>query len=104
MSVPIEKELDNAKAFKYKIKIDSFRSMPSSLLNAFDNLSKGLDDDKCTDCKSYLFHMSIKNYQLAFKCFDCKRNYNKDFNQELIKNLKTYMNFVTETLIYLFCY
>ena len=31
--------------------IDSFRFMSSSLSNLADNLSEGLNSDKCTDCK-----------------------------------------------------
>ena len=53
--IPVKKEPDNGKAIKHKIKsIDSFRFISSSLKNLFDNLSEGLHNDKCTDCKSYL--------------------------------------------------
>ena len=70
----------------YKIKfIDSFRFMSSSLSNLADNLSKGLHNDKCTDCKSSLDYMITKDDQLIFRCFECKKNYKKDFNNELIK-------------------
>ena len=62
---------DNLK--KYKIKfIVSFRLMPTSLLNLVDNLSGSLYSDKCTDCKSYLDDMSIKDDQLIFRSFGCK--------------------------------
>ena len=65
-----------------KIKfIDSFRFMSSSLLNLVDNLSEGLHSDKCTDCKSYLDHMTTKDEQLIFRCFGFKKNYEKDFNK-----------------------
>ena len=59
--------------------------MSSLLSNLADNLSEGLHNDKCTDCKSCLEYMSIKNNQLILRCFDCKKNYKKDFNKELIK-------------------
>ena len=46
--------------------------------------------DKCTDtdCKSHLDFMSIKDDQLIFRCFECKKNYKKDLNKELIKRFK----------------
>ena len=28
--------------------------------------------------------MSIKDDQLVFRCFECKKNYKKDFNKKLI--------------------
>ena len=79
--------------------------MSSSSSNIVDNLYEGLHNEKCTDLKSYLDYMSIKNNQLTFRCFCCKMNYKKDFNKELIKrSANTYMNFVIEALISLFCY
>ena len=68
--------------------------MSSSLSSFVDNLSKELHSDKCTDCKSCLDYMKTKDDQLIFRCFECKKNYKKDFNNELIMN----------TLINLVCY
>ena len=94
-SLPIKKELGNDKSITYKIKfIDSFRFISSSLSSFVDNLSKELHSDKCTDCKSCLDYMKTKDDQLIFRCFECKKNYKKDFNNELIMN----------TLINLVCY
>ena len=46
----------------YKIKfIDSFRFVSTSLSNLVNNLSEEVHKDKCTDCKSYLDYMSIKD-------------------------------------------
>ena len=59
--------------------------MSKSLSNLVHNLSDRLYSDKCTDFKSYLDYMSIKNDQLDFRCFDCRKNYKKDFNKGLIK-------------------
>ena len=89
----------------YKIHfIDSFGFMDKSLSNLADNLSEGLHSGKCKDCKSYLDYMIIIDVQLIFRCFECKNNYKKDFNNELIKDLQIYMNFAMKTLINLFCY
>ena len=88
--MPIKKEITetdkdgNDKIIKisYKIKfIDSLRFMSSSLSNFVDNLSEGLLSDECTDCKSCLDYMTTKDGQLIFRCFGCKKNYEKDFNK-----------------------
>ena len=34
--------------------------MSNSLSNLVDNLSEGLHGNKCTDCKSYLNHITLK--------------------------------------------
>ena len=71
--VPIKKDLDNGKAITCKIKfIDSFRFMSSSLSSLVDNW------------KSYLVYMITKDDQLIFRCFECKKNYHKDYNKDLI--------------------
>ena len=73
-----------------KIKfIDSFKFMSSSLSNLVDNLSEGLHDDMCIDCKSCLGYMTTKDEQLIFRCFECKKNYKKDFNKELINRFSS---------------
>ena len=85
-SVPIKKELDNGKSITYKIKfIDSFRFMSSSLSSIVDNLSDGIPIDKCKNCISCPDYMITKDDQLIFRCFECTKNYEKDFNKELIK-------------------
>ena len=57
--------------------------------------------------------MSVKDNQFIFQCLErsssecnsieCKKNYNKDCNKELLKDLQTHKNFAMET-INLFCY
>ena len=85
-SVTVKKEIDNGKSIAYKIKfIDSFRFMSRSLSNLVDDLSEVLHCGKCIDCKSCLNYMSVKDDQLIFRCFECKKNYNEDVNKELIK-------------------
>ena len=68
-------------------------SMPLSKL--IDNLSEGLRNNTCVDCKSCLYYVrstsvydtytKTKNEKLILKCFNCKTYYEKDFNKELIK-------------------
>ena len=76
--------------------------MQDSLSRLGDNLSEGIHSEKCTDCKSCLDYMITKDDQLIFRCFDCKKNYKKDFNNDILKDLQTHMSFVTETLIIFF--
>ena len=93
-SVPIKKEItkkekngnDKITKISYKIKfIDSYRFMSTSLSNLISNLSEGLHNDRCIDCKSCLDYMTTKDEQLIFRCFSCKKNYEKNFNKDLIK-------------------
>ena len=93
-SVPIKKEITkkdkngNGKITKtsYRIKfIDSYRFMSTSLSNLVSNLSEGLHNDSGIDCKSCLDYMTTKDKQLIFRCFRCKKNYEKNFNEELIQ-------------------
>ena len=106
-SIPIKKEItkkdkdDSDKITKtsYKIKfIDSYRFMSTSLSNLFNNLSGGVHNDKCTDCKSYLDNMTTKDKKLIFSCFKCKMNYEKDFNKELIKRFANIYEFCNEDI------
>ena len=55
--------------------------MSTSLSNLVDTLSEGLRNIRCTDCKSCLDYMSVKNNQLIFRCFESKEIYKKDFNK-----------------------
>ena len=92
--VPIKKETtkkdkdgnDKITKISYKITfIDSYRFMSTSLSNLVNNLSEGVHNDKCTNCKSCLDYMTTEDEQLTFRCFRCKKSYGKDFNKELIQ-------------------
>ena len=72
--------------------------MSSSLSNLVDDLSEGLHSDKCTDCKSCLDYMITKDDQLIFRYFECKKNYEKDFNKELIKRFENIYEFCNEDI------
>ena len=99
-SVSIKKEIrkkDRIIKKSYKIKlIDSFRFMSTSLSDLVDNISEGLH--KCIDCELHLDYMSIKDNQLIFRCFRCKKNYEKDFNKELIKRFANTYRFCNKDL------
>ena len=105
--MPIKKEItkkdkngnDKIMKISYKIKfIDSFRFMSSSLLSLVHNLSEGLHSDNCTDCISCLDYMTAKDKQLIFRCFQCKKNYKKEFNKELIIRFGNMYEFCNEDI------
>ena len=55
--------------------------MSTSLSSLADHLSEKLYSDKCKDCKTELDYMSFEDDQLIFRCFECKKIYEKDFNK-----------------------
>ena len=95
-SVPLKKKIENKNLeITYKIKfIDSFRFMSSSLSKHVDNLSEGIHNNKCSDCKSNLDYVRItKNKKLLLKCFNSNIYYKKKINNNLIKKLKNTYSF-----------
>ena len=72
--------------------------MSSSLSRLADKLCEGLHSDKCTDCKSCLDYMKTKDEQLIFRCFECKKNYKKDFNKKLINRFSSTYHFCNEDI------
>ena len=95
-SVPLKKKIDNKNLeITYKIKfIDNFRFMSSSLSKLVDNLSEGIHNNKCSDCKSNLDYVRItENEKLLLKCFNCNIYYKKKFNNDLIKKFKNTYSF-----------
>ena len=101
-SVPIKKEIKNKDKIieiTCKIKfIDRYRFMSTSLSKLVDNLSEGLHNNRCVDCKSSLDYMKTKDEKLIFRYFSCKKNYEKDFNEELIKRFANTHNFCDNDL------
>ena len=61
--------------------------MSSSLSSLADNLSEGLHNHKCTNCKFCLDYISTKDSQLIFKCKKCSKN-QKRFYKDLIKRFE----------------
>ena len=72
--------------------------MSMSLSKLADNLSEGLHNNRCVDCKSCLDYMKTKDDKLIFRCFSCKKNYEKDFNKELIKRFANTYKFCNNDL------
>ena len=78
----------------YKIKfVDSFRFMATSLSKLVDNLTEGIHNDKCINCKSDISYMKAIDETLIFRCFNCKKNYKKEINKELIERFSSTYEF-----------
>ena len=72
--------------------------MSMSLSKLIGNLSEGLHNDKCSNCKSCLDYIKTKNEKLILKCFNCKQNYEKDVNKEFIKRFASMYEFCNKNL------
>ena len=99
-SVPIKKRLRNKYIeITYKIKfVDNFRFMATSLSKLVDNLMEGIHNDKCIKCKSNLCYMKVMDKKLIFRCFDCKKNYEKEINKELVERFSNTYGFCDKDL------
>ena len=72
--------------------------MLSSLSKLVDNLSEGIHNNKCADCKSNLDYIKTKNEKLILECYKCKQRYRKKFNKELIKRFASTYEFCNNDL------
>ena len=73
--------------------------MSSLLSKLVDNLSEGIHNNKCSDCKSNLYYMRItKNKKSLLKCFNCNIYHKKKFNNDLIKKFKNTYSFCNNDL------
>ena len=61
--------------------------MATSLSKLVDNLTDNIHNDKCIKCKSNLCFVRAINEKLIFKCIDCEKEYEKEFNKELLERL-----------------
>ena len=76
----------------YRLKfVDSYRFMSAPLSSLVDNLSDGLH--KCKDCESSIEYINARDSKVVFKCLNCNKNYNIDFNNELINRFSSTYNF-----------
>ena len=72
--------------------------MSTSLSSLVDNLSDGFHCNKFIVCKSSLDYMITRNDQLIFRCFECKKNYQKDFNKDLINRFANTYEFCNKNI------
>ena len=59
--------------------------MATSLSKLVDNLTDNIHNDKCIKCKSNLCFVTAIKERLIFKCIDCEKEYEKEFNKELLE-------------------
>ena len=77
-SVPIKKKIENKDLeITYRLKfVDSYRFMSSSLSKLVDNLSEGIHNNKCVNCKSNLdYYFYFKNNIFYFTKHVSKSTY-----------------------------
>ena len=59
--------------------------MATSLSKLVDNLTDNIHNDKCNKCKSNLCFANVMDEKLIFKCIDCEKEYEKEFDKKLVE-------------------
>ena len=72
--------------------------MATSLSKLVDNLMEDFHGDKCVDCKSDLSYMKVIDEALIFRCFNCKKTYEKEINRGLIERFASTYKFCNNDL------
>ena len=72
--------------------------MATSLSKLVDNLTEDIHGNKCVDCKLDLSYMKVMDETLIFRCFNCKKNYKKEINKELIERFASTYKFCNNDL------
>ena len=72
--------------------------MATSLSKLVDNLTDNIHHDKCIKCKSNLCFVRVINEKLIFKCIDCEKEYEKEFNKELVERFANTYKFCDNDL------
>ena len=73
--------------------------MLRSLSGQAGNLPEGLRKDKFKDCKSGLEYIIAKDSILIFKCVDCNKNYDKEFDKNESKRFGITYKFCNRDII-----
>ena len=72
--------------------------MATSLSKLVDNLTDHIHNDKCIKCKSNLCFVIDINEKLIFKYIDCEKEYEKEFNKELLERFANTYKFCKNEL------
>ena len=72
--------------------------MATSLSKLVDNLTDNIHNDKCIKCKSNLCFVIDINEKLIFKYIDCEKEYEKEFNKELLERFANTYKFCKNEL------
>ena len=72
--------------------------MATSLSKLVDNLTDNNHNGKCIKCKSNLCFVRAINEKLIFKHIDCEKEYEKEFNKELMERFANTYKFCDNDL------